>query len=81
MSASPDIFIIPVLHLFFPIGTTAMRLKDVFNTYLAVLVLNLILSHIGSYVYNANSIKFREISLQTSHAFMYYIIFRIARVL
>ena len=80
MCVSPDVFIISILHLFIPIGTAAMRLKNAIIIFFAVLVLNFILSHIAVYVHNANSIQFSEISLRTSHAFLYYIIFRIAHV-
>jgi hypothetical protein len=76
----PDVFIIPMLHMFIPIGTAAMRLKDIINIYLAVLVLKFILSHVAVNVLNANSAQFSEISLRTSHVFLYYIVFRIAHV-
>lgn len=63
-----------------PVGTAATSLKDVINIYLTVLVLNFILSHIAVYVHNVNSVQFSEISLGTSHPFLYYIVVLIAQV-
>jgi len=55
-----------MLHLFIPIGTSILSLKDFINIYFAVFVLNFILSHITVYVYNANSVQFSAISLYES---------------